>query len=108
MLARMRTRIDYLLVKMAERSSAGTDFRFGAELAAPQILIFNTPVHVGGKDAQQTPSARGVSRWSARSGRHVVLCPELDAETNASPSPLLQGAASGVHTVHSESMSDYV
>ena len=56
--------------------------------------------HVGGKDAQQTPSARGVSRWSARSGRHVVLCPELDAETNASPSPLLflkQGAASGVH-----------
>ena len=33
----------YLLVKMAERSSAGTDFRFGAELTAPQILIFNTP-----------------------------------------------------------------
>ena len=28
---------------MAERSSAGTDFRFGAELTAPQILIFNTP-----------------------------------------------------------------
>ena len=38
--------------------------------------------------------------WLARSGRHVVLCPELDAGTNASPSPLLflkQGAASGVH-----------
>ena len=29
-LARMRARINYLLVKMAERSSAGTDFRFGA------------------------------------------------------------------------------
>ena len=75
--------------------------------ASPSPLL----VHVGGKDAQQTPSARGVSRWSARSGRHVVLCPELDAETNASPSPLLflkQGAASGVHAVHSESMSDYV
>ena len=66
--------------------------------ASPSPLL----VHVGGKDAQQTPSARGVSRWSARSGRHVVLCPELDAETNASPSPLLflkQGAASGVHAV---------
>ena len=41
-------------------------------------------------DAQQTPSARDVSRWSARSGRHVVLCPELDAETNASRSPIKQ------------------
>ena len=38
-----------------------------------------------GRFRRSSSTARGVSRWSARSGRHVVLFPK----TNGSPAPLL-------------------